>query len=86
MQFLRSRIFPGGIMAHWCSQMRSPGLAGELFVSNSLIALPCLSIPIGLVHFVRRPRDISFRWTPVFCEAFIMVCSNENFKAAQEPA
>lgn len=47
-------------------------------VSDLLIALAYYSIPIGLVYFVRKRRDLSFNWVFVMFAAFILACGTTH--------
>jgi hypothetical protein len=62
MRFLEGLIFPGGFTPHENCCLWTPSLIGPHVVSDSLMALSYLSIPITLVHFTRQRRDIPFRW------------------------
>jgi hypothetical protein len=74
MQFLKNLIFPGGFMprGYCCLWTQVP--IGPRVVSDSLIALSYLSIPITLVHFTRKRRDVSFSWMFPCFGAFIVAC------------
>ena len=71
-------IFPGGFMPHGYCYLWTPGLIGLHVVSDSLIALSYLSIPITLVHFARRRRDIPFSWMFLCFGAFIVACGGTH--------
>jgi two-component system, LuxR family, sensor kinase FixL len=78
MQFLRDLIFPHGFMPHGYCYLWSPDLIGLHVVSDSLIALSYLSIPITLVHFTRKRRDIPFSWMFLCFGAFIVACGGTH--------
>jgi PAS domain S-box-containing protein len=78
MQFLRDLIFAGGFMPHGNCYLWTPDLIGLHVVSDSLIALSYLSIPITLVHFARRRRDIPFSWMFLCFGAFIVACGGTH--------
>ena len=78
MQFLRSLIFPGGFMPHGYCYMWTSSLIGLHVVADSLIALSYLSIPITLVHFTRKRRDIPFSWMFLCFGAFIVACGGTH--------
>jgi PAS domain S-box-containing protein len=78
MQFLRSLIFPGGFMPHGYCYLWTPSLMGLHVVSDSLIALSYLSIPVTLVHFTRKRRDIPFSWMFLCFGAFIVACGGTH--------
>jgi hypothetical protein len=54
MQFLRDLIFPGGFMTHGYCYLWTPELIGLQVVSDFLIALSCLSIPVTFVHEIHE--------------------------------
>src|ERR1700688_4534845 len=78
MQFLRDLIFPGGFMPHGYCYLWSPDLIALLVASDSLIVLSYLSIPITLVHFAHKRRDIPFSWMFLCFGAFIVACGGTH--------
>ncbi len=78
MQFLKSLIFPGGLMPHGTCYLWTPSLIALHVLSDSLIALSYLSIPITLVHFTRKRRDIPFSWMFLCFGAFIVACGGTH--------
>jgi PAS domain S-box-containing protein len=78
MQVLRNLFFSGGFMPHGYCYLWTPGLIGLHVVSDSLIALSYLSIPITLVHFTRKRRDIPFSWMFLCFGAFIVACGGTH--------
>jgi PAS domain S-box-containing protein len=78
MQFLKNLIFPGGFMPHGNCYLWTPSLIGLHVISDSLIALSYLSIPITLAHFTRKRRDIPFSWMFLCFGAFIVACGGTH--------
>jgi PAS domain S-box-containing protein len=78
MQFLKSLIFPGGLMPHGTCYLWTPSLIGLHVISDSVIALSYLSIPITLLHFTRKRRDIPFSWMFLCFGAFIVACGGTH--------
>jgi two-component system, LuxR family, sensor kinase FixL len=78
MQFLKNLVFPGGFMPHGYCYLWTPSLIGLHVVSDSLIALSYLSIPITLVHFAHKRRDIPFSWMFLCFGAFIVACGGTH--------
>jgi PAS domain-containing protein len=78
MQFLKNLIFPGGFMPHGYCYLWSPGLIGLHVVSDALIALSYLSIPVTLVHFTRKRQDVPFSWVFLCFGAFIVACGGTH--------
>jgi PAS domain S-box-containing protein len=55
-----------------------PGLVGLHLVSDSLIALAYYSIPVTLVYFVHKRRDLPFDWIFLLFGAFIVACGTTH--------
>jgi hypothetical protein len=75
MQFLRQIFFAGGFLPHGYCYLWMPGLVGLPVVSDSRIAISYLFIPVTLLHFVRKRRDVSFSWVFPCFGAFVVACS-----------
>ena len=74
MEFLKNLVFAGRFLPHGYCYLWTPGLVRLHAISDSLIALSYLSIPITLVHFTRKRRDIPFSWMFLCFGAFIVAC------------
>ncbi len=59
MQLLRQIIFASGFLPHGYCYRWTLGLVGLPVVSDSLISRSHQSIPVSLLHFVRKRRDVS---------------------------
>ena len=70
---LGTGFLPHGYCIAWI-----PGLLWLHVASDSLIALAYLSIPLTLLHFVRRRRDLPFSWLFVLFGAFIVACGSTH--------
>ncbi|MEW6497460.1 MAG: PAS domain S-box protein, partial [Cyanobacteriota bacterium] len=70
--------FLGPFIPHGHCYLWRPGLVGLHVVSDSLIALAYYSIPITLVYFVRKRRDLPFDWIFLFFGAFIVACGTTH--------
>ncbi|HEY9665196.1 MAG TPA: PAS domain S-box protein, partial [Coleofasciculaceae cyanobacterium] len=55
-----------------------PGLVSLHVVSDSLIALAYYSIPLTLLYFVRKRRDLPFDWIFLLFSAFIVACGTTH--------
>ncbi|MEG4817042.1 PAS domain S-box protein [Microcoleus sp. K5-D4] len=55
-----------------------PGLVGLHIVSDLLIALAYYSIPITLLYFVRKRRDLPYSWIFLLFSAFIVACGTTH--------
>lgn len=78
MEFLKNLISSEGLMPHGYCFLWQPGLMWLHVLSDSLIALDYLSIPITLVHFVRKSRDLPFHWLLVSFGAFLIACGSTH--------
>jgi PAS domain S-box-containing protein len=78
MQVLRNLFFSGGFMPHGYCYLWSPTLIGLHVVSDFLIALSYLSIPVTLMHFIGKRRDIPFSWMFLCFGAFIVACGGTH--------
>lgn len=68
-QLLATNFMPHGTCYLW-----KPGLVGLHLGSNGIIALSYFSIPVTLVHLVRKRRDLPFDSLFVLFAAFIISC------------
>lgn len=63
-----------GLLPHgWCFTW-VPGLLWLHVLSDSLIALAYLSIPLTLLSFVRRREDLPYSWMLLLFGSFIVAC------------
>jgi len=72
-----ANFFPHGYCMRW-----QPDLIWLHLVSDSLIALAYLCIPLGLFYFVRKRKDIPFHWMFIAFAAFILSCGATHVMAA----
>jgi PAS domain S-box-containing protein len=74
MDFLSGLFGPGDFMPHGYCYLWNPGLVWLHVVSDSLIALSYASIPVTLIWFVRKRRDLPFSWMFLCFGVFIVAC------------
>ena len=65
-------------MPHGMCYLWDPGVLWLQVVSDSLIALSYYAIPLLLVSFMRRRRDLNFRWIFVAFALFILACGTTH--------
>ena len=75
---LRNMFEPEYFMPHGHCYLWKPGLVWLHIVSDSLIALAYYSIPIMLVYFVHKRRDVPFQWIFLMFGAFIVACGTTH--------
>jgi PAS domain S-box-containing protein len=74
MEFLRAVFSPNDFMPHGYCYLWNTRLVWLHVISDSLIALAYFSIPITLVYFIRKRRDLPFNWMFVCFGVFILAC------------
>lgn len=81
MADLFSLFGPSGFLPHGYCLSWSPRLVWTIALSDAVIALSYYSIPVALVHFVRRNRDLRFDWMFLMFSAFIFACGTTHLIA-----
>jgi hypothetical protein len=62
MQTLRHLFSSGEFMPHGFCYLWNPSLVWLHLVSDTLISISYLSIPITLIYFIRKRRNLPFHW------------------------
>jgi signal transduction histidine kinase/DNA-binding NarL/FixJ family response regulator len=78
MEFLRALFSSDGFMPHGHCFLWLPSILWTSVISDALIAAAYLSIPITLIYFVRRRRDIPFDWVFFAFGTFILACGGTH--------
>src|SRR5213075_2294185 len=66
MEFFKGLFGQNGFMPHGHCYLWDPGLMRLHLISDFLIATAYFVIPLTLVNFVRKRRDLTFNWMFVF--------------------
>lgn len=74
MEFLRQLFSSKDFLPHGTCYFWNARLIWLHVISDSLIALAYMSIPITLVHFVRKRKDVPFNWMFLCFGMFIVAC------------
>src|SRR5882762_2984731 len=74
MEPLRHLMLSDGFLPHGYCYLWTPGLVELHVISDALIAISYLTIPVTLVNFIRKRRDIPFSWMFLCFGAFIVAC------------
>ncbi|AFZ24326.1 PAS domain S-box [Cylindrospermum stagnale PCC 7417] len=77
-EFLNNFFYPGHFIPHGHCYLWKPGLVLLHILSDLLIALAYYSIPIMLVYFVRKRRDVPFDWIFLMFSTFIVACGTTH--------
>src|SRR4029077_1876841 len=70
-EFLET-LFSSDFEPHGYCYLWNPGLVGLHVVSDALIALAYFSLPVTLIYFIRKRRDLPFNWMFVSFGMFIL--------------
>src|SRR6266498_4395152 len=68
----------GPFMPHGHCYYWTTSLIGLHAISDALIVLAYYSIPVTLVHFVRKRKDLEFNWMFVCFAVFILACGTTH--------
>ena len=77
LEFLMN-LFASDFMGHGYCYLWRPQIVWLHVVSDSLITLAYYSIPVTLVYFVRKRRDLPFHWMFLMFGAFILGCGTTH--------
>jgi len=78
MESLRHLMLSGGFLPHGYCYLWTPGLVELHVVSDALIAISYLTIPVTMVYFIRKRRDIPFSWMFLCFGVFIVACGTTH--------
>jgi len=70
----RPLLATDGFMPHGVCYTWQPGLIRLHLISDVLIGLAYFSIPVALVYFMRKRRDLPFSWMFLLFGLFIVAC------------
>jgi len=73
LEFFKN-LFDSDFMPHGMCYLWSPQIVWLHLLSDSFISLAYFAIPIELVYFVRKGRDLRFNWMFLMFGAFILGC------------
>lgn len=82
MDALRFVIDPAPFMPHGMCLLWDPVLIWLHLLSDGAIGLAYFSIPVALVVFARRRRDLAYKWMFLLFGAFIFACGTTHFFGA----
>lgn len=71
-------LIPSTFMPHGHCYLWTPSLLWLYVASDSVIALSYFTIPLALMYFVRRRRDLQFNWVFVMFSLFICACGTTH--------
>ena len=74
MDFYRLVFTSGDFQPHGFCYLWNSGLVWLNVISDLLIALAYFTIPVTLLHFIRKRRDLPFSWMFGLFGVFIIAC------------
>jgi signal transduction histidine kinase len=78
MGFLQWLLSTDEFMPHGMCYNWSPGVITLHVISDAIIALAYYSIPLTLIYFVRKRRDLAFDWMFMCFAVFIIACGTTH--------
>ena len=78
MKFLWNLLSTDGMMPHGHCYLWEGKLVSLHVISDSLIALAYFSIPLTLLHFLRKKKDVPFNWIFLAFGIFILACGTTH--------
>ena len=78
MQMLDNWFNSQGFMPHGHCFLWIPSILWTSVIADALIALAYLTIPVTLIYFIRRRRDMPFNWMFVAFGVFILACGSTH--------
>lgn len=78
MDFLSSLFDLGQFMPHGHCYFWTPGILWSQVIADAVIALSYYSIPLVLLVFVTRRKDLNFRWVFILFLVFICACGTTH--------
>src|SRR5471030_1723511 len=78
MDTLSSWFGSQGFMPHGHCFLWTPSILWLSVISDALIALAYLTIPITLLYFIRKRRDLPFDWMFIAFGIFILACGSTH--------
>jgi signal transduction histidine kinase len=78
MNFIQRLISTDGFMPHGMCYSWNPAVIWLHVVSDALITISYYSIPLTLVYFVRRRKDLAFHWMFLLFAGFIVACGTTH--------
>jgi PAS domain S-box-containing protein len=76
--FSAGDFIPHGLIPHGHCYLWQPELVWLHILSDSLIALAYYSIPLTLLYFVQKRKDLPFDWIFLLFSAFIVSCGTTH--------
>jgi signal transduction histidine kinase len=78
MDFLRNIFSTDGFMPHGMCYDWQPAVIWLHVISDAFITLAYYSIPLTLIYFVRKRKDLVFHWIFVCFAVFIVACGTTH--------
>ncbi len=81
LEFLNKFLASGSFIPHGHCYLWQRDLVLLHLISDALIGLAYFSIPLTLLYFANRRKDLPFNWIFLLFGAFIIACGTTHFLA-----
>ena len=78
MEFIERLFSTYGFMPHGCCYSWNPAVIWLHVISDGFIAIAYYSIPVTLLYFVRKRKDLAFHWMFICFAIFIVSCGTTH--------
>ena len=79
MDALGNWLFPQEFMPHGHCYLWDPSILWQSVLSNAVVGISYYCIPLALIYFVKKRKDLEFHWIFLMFSAFIFACGTTHF-------
>lgn len=72
-------LFPREFMPHGYCYLWDPSILWQNVVSNAIVGISYYCIPLALIYFIKKRKDLEFHWIFLMFSAFIFACGTTHF-------
>lgn len=79
LELIKNFLMPQPFIPHGHCYLWQPDLVWLHLISDTLTGLAYYSIPLTLLYFVRKRKDLPFNWIFILFGSFIVACGTTHF-------
>ena len=72
-------LFPQEFMPHGYCYLWDPSILWQSVLSNAVVGISYYCIPLAIVYFIKKRKDLDFHWIFLMFSAFIFACGTTHF-------
>lgn len=72
-------LFPQEFMPHGHCYLWDPSILWQSVLSNAVVGISYYCIPVALIYFIKKRKDLEFHWIFLMFSAFIFACGTTHF-------